>query len=492
MKLLLRTSLILLTLLASQVSAQEAPTLQVANLFSDNMVLQREAPIRVWGWDKPEVEVTVSLDSKVPATASTKAGEDGRWTVELPAIEATSEPFGLSVKSGTGEVKFQNLLAGDVWICSGQSNMEWTVNSSGNPKEEVANANYPLIRHVKIGRQPSTTPLKDAKNSKWQICSPETVGNFTAVGYYFGRELHKEVNIPIGLINSNWGGTPIEAWISGESLKSHPDYKIAVENMEANAAKNASGEGQKVGPNQPTALYNSMIDPLKPFSFKGVIWYQGESNAGRAHQYQTLKPLLINDWRKQWSTVESKNEFPFYWVQLANFRDPSPQPAGSDWAELREAQSMALSLPNTGQAVAIDIGNAKDIHPKNKQEVGRRLALNALAKDYGKKIEFSGPVYDSMEVEGSKIRLTFSHAEGLQAKGGELERFEIAGADQKFVWATAKIEGSNVIVSSEEVPAPVAVRYAWANNPDGCNLYNAADLPASPFRTDNWKGVTQR
>ena len=240
------------------------------------------------------------------------------------------------------------------------------------------------------------------------------------------------------------------------------------------------------GPNHPTLLHNAMINPLLSYNARGVIWYQGESNAGRAYQYRSLMPLLINDWRNKWN-----KDLSFYWVQLANFTAAATEPGDSRWAELREAQTMALSVPNTGQAVIIDIGEANDIHPKNKQDVGKRLALIALAKDYGKSVTFSGPMYKSMKIEGDKIRLSFDHAEGLCAKGGKLKRFEIAGDDKKFVWAEALIAGNDVVVSSSEVEHPVAVRYAWSDNPEGCNLYNGAGLPASPFRTDQWKGITE-
>ncbi len=665
----------LIFLLSNHCEAQ----LRVAKIFSDNMVIQRDQVFYIWGWAEPDTDVSVTVNND--EIAFSVADSVGRWYLNMSPMKAEATPFEIVVQTNAdakepGEkVTFKNVVCGDVWICSGQSNMEWTVSNAGNPKEEIANGYHPLIRHVKINNQTSSSKQNDAATSGWQVCTSQTVGNFTAVGYYFGRELQQELNIPIGLINTSWGGTIIEAWISGESLKQHPDFSDAVTRIESiptddEAMKKLQAKeqtwaqgfqaamqdrsdkwettdlddsswksikapghwegqgyqgidgvawyrreiqvpdswggkpmtlslakiddadetfvnGEKVGsetawntdrrysvdqklvkpgamqiairvtdgnmgggihsngddmfasvageekislagdwkfklgsktsqlgakpqaafsgPNNPTVLYNAMVAPLHPkeyvtskgapanvqFNFKGVTWYQGESNAGRAYQYRTLMPLIVNDWRKQWSNANFKNEFPFYWVQLANFTPAANSPGPSEWAELREAQSMTLSIPNTGQAIAIDIGEAADIHPKNKQEVGRRLALNALAKDYGKDVEFSGPVYKSMKVEGNKAHLSFDHAEELKAKGGPLKRFEIAGADQKFVWADAQVDGDAVVVSSEQVETPVAVRYAWAHNPEGCNLYNAAGLPASPFRTDDFKGATQ-
>ena len=617
------------------------------------MVLQRDVENPIWGWATPGEKVTVfARDQKVTATTD----ETGKWMIMLPPMQV-GDPFSIRVNGAENEIEISNVLIGEVWICSGQSNMEWTVNRSGNPDEERNNANYPVIRHIKVNRKVGNAPFEDCETTGWQVCSPETAGEFTAVGYYFGRKLHKELNVPIGLINTSWGGTIVEAWTSADSLKAHPDFterinRIArnVKNMEAAQAEfeqaiqswqekydsaleesrktsvdqlddqswkeiKAPGRweqqgyrrfdgiawyrktvqlpqslvgkelqlslamiddqdktfvnGKKVGetagwnkprkytipsalndkaamtitvqvndtgggggiygqaselsistenedaislagkwkfkiddslnslpprpkapgfngPNNPTALYNAMVHPLIPIQFKGVIWYQGESNASRAYQYRELFPLLIKDWRKKWN-----REFPFYWVQLANFRRASQEPGPSDWAELREAQSMTLQLPQTGEAVIIDIGDARDIHPKNKQDVGKRLAGLAMKNDYGFDMVSSGPRYREMAVENSKIRLKFDHANGLRSSDSKpLARFEIAGDDKKFVWATATIDGQDVVVQSDSVDTPVAVRYAWANNPEGCNLTNATGLPASPFRTDAWPGVT--
>jgi sialate O-acetylesterase len=353
------------------------------------------------------------------------------------------------------------------------------------------------------------------------MCSPETVGSFSAAGYFFGRELYKEIKQPIGLIHTSWGGTPAEAWTSPAALQENPGLEpILTRYKEAlaawpkakakydedvakwkEAAQQAKTDGKQPprmpgapmgpgNPNCPSGLYNGMVAPLIPYTIRGAIWYQGESNAGRAYQYRDLFPTMIKSWWNAWGQ-EGQGDFPFLFVQLANFMDPKEEPGDSSWAELREAQLMTLDLSNTGMAVIIDIGDTKDIHPKNKQDVGKRLALWALANTYSKDVVYSGPLYTSMTKKGKTIVLSFDHlGGGLVAKGGEpLKGFALAGADKKFVWADAKIEADKIIVSSDKVADPVAVRYAWADNPV-CNLYNKAGLPASPFRTDTWPGVT--
>ncbi|KPK45084.1 MAG: hypothetical protein AMJ65_01115, partial [Phycisphaerae bacterium SG8_4] len=380
-----------------------------------------------------------------------------------------------------------------------------------------AAAKYPNIRLFTVTRTVAHKPLDDCEGS-WAPCSPETVPDFSAVAYYFGRELHKRLDVPVGLIHTSWGGTPAESWTRIEVLEAGADfqpiltrqaeiianYPQAYKEYEQKlqewqkAAEEAKAEGNKPPrrpgaprgpdhPHTPAGLYNGMIAPLIPYGIQGAIWYQGESNAGRAYQYQRLFPAMIMNWREDWG----QGNFPFLFVQLANFMETKDEPGDSSWAELREAQTMTLSLPNTGMATIIDIGEAKDIHPKNKQDVGKRLAFWALAQTYEKDIVYSGPLYKSMKAEGGKIRLSFDHVGGgLVAAGGEqLKGFAVAGADRKFVWADAKIDGDTVVVSSDDVAEPVAVRYAWADNPV-CNLYNKENLPASPFRTDNWPGLT--
>ncbi len=628
-------------------------------LFGDNMVLQQQQKVPVWGTAEPGSKVTVILGKQKQAGI---ADSSGNWRVDLEPL-AAGGPFELIVK-GRETKKINNVMVGEVWLCSGQSNMEMPVSGSWarvmNDKEEVAQADYPDIRLLMIDKETANKPQKTAENSGWKECSPETVPEFSAVAYFFGRYLHKKLHVPIGLIESSWGGTVVEAWTSGKTLKKLPEFADLVGEIESDtrtkqekalalkkkreewpdniekilktsgifehgyqktgydfghwktmklptlwekAGVNVDGVvwfGKEVnipsswqgkdltlslgkindyditwfngirvgrgtdvsesriykipadivkpgknrivvqvldignvgglygpakdmkctcqdssislvgnwrykvdpikidvhklpekpnrnyGVNRPTVLYNAMINPLVPYAIRGVIWYQGESNAGRAWQYRYLFRDMIQDWRKAWG-----RDFPFLYVQLANFMKEKPQPAEDAWAELREAQSMALTLPNTGMAVTIDIGNAENIHPTNKQEAGRRLALIALAKVYGENIPCSGPVYKSMKIEGNKIYLSFTHTEGgLITKGDKApEGFAIAGPDKKFVWARARIERDEMVVWSPAVKNPVAVRYAWAANPV-CNLYNGAGLPASPFRTDDWRGIT--
>jgi sialate O-acetylesterase len=382
------------------------------------------------------------------------------------------------------ELTLKDVLIGEVWICSGQSNMEMPVEGWGkvtNYKQELSAANYPNIRLIKVEKSTSTQPLSNAKiNTAWQPCSPTTVADFSAVAYFFARNIQQSKNIPIGLIQTAYSGTPAEAWASATSLQQIPVYDSIVKkiSIKLDSPKNA---------HLPSVLFNAMINPLVPYGVRGVIWYQGESNAAKAHQYQTLFPLLIKDWRQQWN----REKMPFYFVQLANFKEVADAPGDSDWAELREAQLKTLSLPNTGMAVAIDLGEVKDIHPKNKQDVGLRLSLIARKKVYKEDVAYAGPIYKKRRVKGNVIELSFSHIDGgLVTKGESLKGFAIAGADQKFHWANARIKGNKVIVWSDVVKEPVAVRYAWAINPD-CNLYNGAGLPATPFRTDNWKGITE-
>lgn len=627
--------------------ASEKPFLH--RLFTDNMVLQREIATPVWGWTKAGTGISVSLNGK---EAKTKADSNGKWMAKLPAQPAGG-PYELKI-SGQQEVTLENVMLGDVWICSGQSNMEWSMRGTNNSKEEIAAANHPNIRLYNVAKKISLEPQEQV-SGQWQVCSSQTIGGFSAVGFFFGRKLQKDLNVSIGLINSSWGGTICEAWASAEALNELDDFKPAIVRLkemiaeqndrkktleqkmqkwwmknDPGSAKGAAWEkaetntedwktmglpkgweqgglgnfdgivwfrkevtipedwagkdltlglgpiddrdttwfnGVEVGkmniwnkarsykvpgkvvkagknyiairvldtggggglygqpedlklsvvgdkkskpislagdwsykdttplaktspapkragsnPNYPSYLFNGMIAPLIPSAIKGAIWYQGESNASRGLQYRALLPTMIKDWRTRFGV----GEFPFYVVQLANFMRVEKQPTDPAWAHLREAQFMtALNDPNCGLAVIIDIGVANDIHPRNKQDVGLRLALSALGQAYGKDIVYSGPTYKSMKVEGNAIRLTFDHVGGgLVAKGaGELKGFAIAGADKTFVWADATIDGNEVVVSSKEIEKPTMVRYAWANNPV-CNFYNKEGLPASPFRTD--------
>ncbi|MHC4087760.1 MAG: sialate O-acetylesterase [Planctomycetota bacterium] len=483
-------------------------------VIGDNMVLQQGKVAHIWGWAEPNEQVMVNASWRT-MTWEVTANKDGKWSFEMSPPK-TAGPHEMTVSS-KNSITIKNILVGEVWVCSGQSNMQWSVNRSANAEQEIAWADYPKVRLFTVKRKVANEQQTDCEGS-WTMCSPETVPGFSAVGYFFGRELHKELNVPIGLIHTSWGGTPAESWTRRGALESVPDCTPILERFDKAMAKypqakkkydesmiawkenvkKAKAEGKKPprrpgapfgpgNPHSPAGLYNAMIAPLIPYSIGGAIWYQGESNAGRAYQYRKLFPAMITNWRKDWG----QGDFPFLFVQLANFMAVDPEPVDSAWAELREAQLMTLALPNAGMAVIIDIGEARDIHPKNKQDVGKRLALWALGKTYGKKLTYSGPIYKSKRTEGNKITLEFEHVGGgLTAGEGEpLKGFAVAGADHKFVWADAKIEGDTVVISSDKVSEPAAVRYGWANNPV-CNLYNKEGLPASPFRTDDWPGVT--
>ncbi|MCD0490334.1 sialate O-acetylesterase [Pedobacter sp. MC2016-14] len=470
------------------------------SLFSEHAVLQRNMPVPVWGTARNGEKVTVEFAGQKAETVAA----DGRWIVKLKPLKAGG-PFVMTIK-GDNAVTINDILVGEVWVCSGQSNMAFKMATRvTNGVQEIADAKYPQIRQYyvpnKAGQQ-----ITDI-GSKWIVCSPETITGFTAVGYFFARDLYKKLNIPFGIILSAVGGTPVENWTSREALSSSPEFKNIVSSYENGVStypmrlekyKNeeaailekykldtatARKEGKPL-PNKPSApqdpakgggaggLYAAMIKPLQPFAIKGTIWYQGEANSGRGKAYQTLFPMMIADWRKAWG----QGDFPFYFVQIAPHKGMSP--------EIREAQFLtAQKVPNTAMAVTIDCGNAEDIHPVFKQPVGARLALAARALAYNEKIEYSGPVYQSMQVDNSKAVLTFSHAKNLVAKGGELKGFQIAGTDKKFVDAKTEIKGNKLVVYSPDVAAPTAVRYGWTNVPD-VNLYNEVDIPASPFRTD--------
>lgn len=629
---------------------------RLPGIFGDNMVLQREKAVAVWGWADAGEKITVLFNRQ---SKMIKADKKGHWLLHLDP-EPAGGPYLLIIK-GKESVTFSNVMVGEVWICSGQSNMEMPVAGWGkinNYQEEIAAADYPAIRHFKVPLTTSATPSEDISGGSWKICNRDNAGEFSATAYFFARTLYRQLHVPIGLINSSWSGTMVETWISrgafeqseefrsmiaempsGDELASMPvkkketltkavialqgslpafgedeQYKNAafddsrwprmklpglweeaglglndldgvvwfrktIEVAQEDAGKPAVLElskiddadetyvnGIKVGatnsysdlrhytipagtlkagrnvvavrikdtgggggvygepadlkltiagkaislagnwsfyitsivlgnivyPNSaPTLLFNTMVNPLIPYTLRGAIWYQGETNAGRAYEYRKSFPLLITDWRKRWGL----GDFPFYFVELSSFGSSNEDGQhGSDWAELREAQSMTLSLPNTGMAVTTDIGNAKDIHPKNKQDVGARLAAIALHQCYGQTAEYSGPVFQSMETDGHKLILAFTHVgSGLSVhdKYGYLKGFEIAGLDQQFHYARAMIVGDKVIVWQDEVNNPVAVRYGWADDAGEGNFFNKDGFPASPFRTDSWKGVTE-
>jgi len=470
------------------------------SLFSDHMVLQRDVPLRVWGWAAPGERVGVGLSTvatKNVAMHTTAANESGEWSVTLPPALAGVD-YTLYVH-GDNDLVFSDVAVGDVWVGSGQSNMEMAVASCNEAQTEIAGADNPKIRLFTVPRRSTESPMADAYGT-WSRCTPESVPRFSAALYFFGRKLQKDLAVPIGLIHSSWGGTPVEAWtprtwlrtqptvaerLAGylDQLKTYPARRAAYDaEMAAWRAKPEAERGpQPRAPggapgqgNTPGGLYQGMIAPLVKYPVRGVIWYQGESNAGEPELYAELFPKMIAAWRQAWN----RPELPFYFVQLANFD------TGFNWAWVREAQTAALRLPNTGMATAIDIGMAKDIHPKNKQEVGRRLALQALVGAYRRPVAAFGPTYASHTIEGDAIRVKFTAAQGLSAPGG-VQGFEIAGEDHKFVPATGVVDGETILVRSPEVSKPLAVRYAWASNPT-CNLVNGAGLPAPPFRTDRW------
>lgn len=643
----MKKNLLLLLTLVSTIQIFANVTLP--KIFGDNMVLQRNKQIPVWGWAEANEKITVQFNHQ---TKLVTADKTGNWRINLDK-ETAGGPFQLIVK-GNNTITFSNVLVGEVWICSGQSNMEFMVRSAINSDNEIAAANYPEIRHIKIPNTISSIPKNDISKGEWEVCSPSTAGDFTAVGFFFARELYNQLKVPIGLINTSWGGTHVETWTSHEAFESSDEFKSMIASMpslnldsltkvrnevmikkieaiqgalpkagEADNWKNpdiddskwqqmqlpslweqkqpgdfdgviwfrkiidvsASDAGQEaifelamiddndvtyvngikigstnsynshrrysiptgvlkagkniiavrvedtgggggiygestdmkltiginvislagdwsfkveqiygsansVGPNSyPTLLFNAMVYPLIPYAIAGVIWYQGESNAGRAYQYRKAFPLMITDWRKHWN----EGNFPFYFVQLASFNAGNGDSKnGSTWAELREAQTMTLSLPNTGMAVTTDIGTSNDIHPRNKQDVGKRLAAVALHDAYKRDIVFSGPMYKSMKVEGNKIKIYFINTgSGLVIKNGELKGFEIAGADKQFYPATAMIEGDHVVVYYDSVNNPVTVRFGWTDDAGADNLFNKEGFPASPFRTDNWKGITE-
>lgn len=488
---------------------------QLPSFFSNNMVLQQKSQIPVWGTATPGEDISVTLGIR---TAKTVAGDDGKWQVRLGELPAGG-PLTLTV-AGKETITITDVLVGEVWVCSGQSNMQFGLKGALNGADEVANANYPNIRMFNGKPGVALTPQTDVKG-QWLVCTPETAADFSAVAYFFGRELWQSLHVPVGLLNISQGWTPAESWMSMEMIRSNPDTAYIADRWEqvtndypaaqqkykeemelwTKASTDAKAAGkpeppQPKGPPDPLFLHradgfwNGGIAPLIPYAMRGVIWYQGETNDSRGFQYRKLFPNLIRGWRKAWGA----GDFPFLFVQLANVLPPDPVPVESEWAELRESQTFGLQEPNTGMAVTIDIGEEKNVHPINKQDVGHRLALQALEKVYRKKVSANSPSFAKMAIKQGQIAITFDNAyKGLHSKGNlPLSGFTIAGADHTFVVAQARITGKNsVIVWADAVPKPVAVRYAWANNPIGCNLYNSSNLPCVPFRTDTWPAKTE-
>ncbi len=475
---------------------------RLPGILSSHMVLQREMPVHVWGWAAPGEKVSVSLHG---ATRDTAGDSLGSWSVYLPP-EPAGGPYQLTV-AGSNRIVLEDVWVGDVWFASGQSNMEMPLKGfAGAPlkdsAEEIAHANQPQIRLLVIPDKSADFPLRDV-NASWTVCDPETAANFSAAAYFFGRELAEREHVPIGLIDSTWGGTVAEAWMSLEGIASDaglmPLFATRAQMMKSQAdtaeilagERRDDAEARKAGrapqphpwrPDPaswaPAGLFNGMVAPVLPYTIKGVIWYQGESNSrlSFAPMYARIFPALIDDWRAQWR----EGNFPFLFVQIANFKSNATEA----WAVIREAQRRALAVANTAMAVTIDIGNPDNVHPADKQTVGVRLALAARALAYGEHVEYSGPAYRQATPEGAGIRLWFDHAAGgLVARGGALRGFEVAGEDGRFVNAEARIDGKTVVVSSARVPGPKYVRYGWANAPE-VNLFNSAGLPASPFTSE--------
>lgn len=481
-----------------------------------NMVLQRDMAVPIWGWADPGESVTVRIAGQ---EATCVAGPDGRWHVRLEPM-AAGGPHTLSV-SGKTAVTIRNVLVGEVWLCSGQSNMAMSLRACAGGKSAAAKASHPRLRLLTVPITSSCRPL-DNMSGAWSECTPDRAAVFSGLGYFFGRRLQEHLDVPVGLIGSYVGGTPVEAWTPEPAFYTKPDLRALLDDWSLGMAKyidrsravqqqldawqtaaaNVRREGLRFPPvpfplpndpraSMPSRLYNGMISPVRPFGIRGVIWYQGEANVARGLQYRNLFRALIGGWRDAWD----QGDVPFLFVQLSAFTAANDDPVpASGWAEVREAQAQALALPRTAMAVTIDVGDADDIHPKRKREVADRLVLAARAIAYGEDVVYSGPVYRDMKREGSKAHLFFSRVgSGLQARGGALRRFEVAGPDARYTWARAVIEDDHVTVWSDEVSDPVAVRYAWSGNPEGANLYNADGLPASPFRTsDTFKAPLPR
>ena len=498
--------------------------LTLPNFFSDHMVLQREQAASIWGTANPGSEISVQFKDQ---TTKTKADGDGHWRVGIETGIADARGAMLTVKSGGDTVKIDDVLVGEVWFASGQSNMAFTMNRVPAYEELLTKSDHP---HIRMFNAPTVTSVEPQDNieGEWTLCSPQTAPGYSAVAFFFARKLHDELGVPIGVIKSAWGGKPVETFTSREALntlagtkalvdaamtddaayneeKAKVAYQARLDQWEAAAAEYKKKPQAERGnlAKKPTApkrpldtegkpgvLFNSMINPFVGYTMRGAIWYQGEGNAKPgAVPYDKTLPLLINDWRTRWN-----DDFSFYFVQLANFRTPSTEPGTpDDWALLQDRMRLILdTTPKTGMAIINDVGEAKDIHPKNKKDPGERLALWALAKDYGRDLVYSGPLFKSSQTVGNAIRVTFDQAgSGLKSRNdGELQRFEIAGKDRVWHWADAKLDGIDaVLVSSSEVPEPLAVRYAWASNPEGANLVNSEGLPASVFRTDDWDDV---
>jgi sialate O-acetylesterase len=469
-------------------------TVTLPNLFTDHMVVQREIPILIWGKADPGEAVNVVMARK---QVGTEAGPDGCWKVRLDPFNAGG-PHEISIEGRDSRIVIRDVLVGEVWICSGQSNMEWSVNDTYDADLVRLTADYTDIRLITVPHVGTQDPRDDFEGA-WQLCSGETVGSFSAVGYHFGRQLYQALKVPIGLINNAWGGSACEAWIPREVLESRQSFEPLLAHWDDRVKQAAENKEAKTkfadllaGQYRPANLYNGVLHPTIGYGIRGAIWYQGENNVSRAHQYRDLFPLMIQAWRDKWG----QGDFPFYWVQLADFQGYVPEPGPSEWAELREAQTMTMSrLNNTGEAVIIDLGEANDIHPRNKLDVAKRLSRWALARDYGYgyDIKYRSPQFRSIEITDGKAVLIFDHP-GLRLDTydvNDVMGFMVASDDRKFHHARAEITGRDTIeVTCEDVSVIAAVRYGWADNPV-CNVFSHEGLPLTPFRTDQWKGLTE-
>ena len=508
------SSFILFLLLALSARAE----LKLPAIISDHMVLQQKQTNPIWGWDTPGTKVTVTFGDQ---KKSAEAGADGKWTVKLDPVSANAEPQTITIE-GTNKKELQDVLVGEVWMCSGQSNMGFMLNRDWNGDIEAAASKINTLRLIKVP-QVGSQELKTDFTGAWKPSDEQSSATFTAVGFMFGRYLQNILGVPVGLIDNAWGGSAAEAWIRRDTIEKDPRFALLMENtrlheafvatekaktdfeaatekwkQDAEQAK-AAGKTPPRAPQAPEAwlagnarpgnIFGGVVFPTLGYGIKGVIWYQGETNAGRAYEYAQLFPFMIEQWRKEWQ----QGDFPFYWVQLADFRAEKPEPGDSAWAELRESQTKTMKLPNTGQAVIIDLGEGRDIHPRNKHDVAARLVRWALVKDYGLKFPYRSPEYQSMEIKGNKALLTFD------AFGSELYTFDVdeargfavCGEDKVWHWAKGKVtSASTVEVSCDQVPKPIAVRYAWADNPV-CNLYSKDGLPVTPFRTDDFPMITK-
>ena len=493
--------------------------LKLPSIIGDHMVLQQKQSNPIWGWDTPGTKVAVTFAGQ---NYSGTAGADGKWTITLAPLPADAKPQSLTI-AGTSRREIQDVLIGEVWMCSGQSNMGFTLSQDWNGDIESAASDLPGLRLLEaplVGTQELQTDFKPGERGQWHLSTPATAVHFSAVGFMFGRYLHQILHVPVGLINNAWGGSSAEAWVRRSTLEQDPRFKLlmasavkqettlqsekgkadferAVSDWRAAVAKARADkkplprqpENWLTGQHRPGNIFAGVVYPTLGYGIKGVIWYQGEANAGRAYEYKALFPFVIEQWRKE----QGQGDFPFYWVQLADFNPEKPNPGDSSWAELREAQTQTMKLPNTGQAVIVDLGEANNIHPRNKHDVAARLVRWALVKDYGMTLPYRSPEYKSMTVEGSKATIT------LDTFGSSLRPFDVAdargfaicGEDHAWHWAKGKIVGKDKVeVWSDEVATPVAVRYGWADNPV-LNLFSNEGLPVTPFRTDNFRMITE-